>query len=384
MTMTMASSPSSTSPIALAQNGSEFNRPRFEYYGYEVKMNGWNTPTDYLAYVDDHWLSFEAPNPMAHYLLAILYIGFTFVSCVGNGTVIFLMMTSKALRTPSNMLIVNLAFADFIMMAKTPIFIINCFNEGPVLGRMGCQIFGIMGAYTGPMSACTNAAIAYDRFRCITDPIEGRLSKSQVAGLLVFIYAWITPWVMMPFLEIWNRFVPEGYLTTCTFDYMSENSKFYVVGLWFCMWLLPMFVISFCYYRVYLHVSAHEKQLKKQAAKMNVDSLRSGEKSNMRQEVRVAKVGVTLTSLFLFSWTPYAVIAFLCTFGRKDLVSPFVSMIPACTCKTAACIDPFVYAINHPKYRLELMKRMPWFCVHETEEPTTTADDKSVTAKEEQ
>lgn len=69
----------------------------------------------------------------------------------------------------------------------------------------------------------------------------------------------------------------------------------------------------------------------------------------MRQEVRVAKVGATLTSLFLISWTPYAVIAFTCTFGREDLVTPFVSMIPACTCKIAACIDPFVYAINHPK-----------------------------------
>jgi r-opsin len=27
-----------------------------------------------------------------------------------------------------------------------------------------------------------------------------------------------------------------------------------------------------------------------------------------------------------------------------------LSMIPACTCKLAACVDPFVYAINHPKW----------------------------------
>ena len=51
------------------------------------------------------------------------------------------------------------------MMVKTPIFIVNSFNEGPVIGRLGCSIFGLLGAYVGPCSAVTNAAIAYDRYR---------------------------------------------------------------------------------------------------------------------------------------------------------------------------------------------------------------------------
>ncbi|XP_042888391.1 opsin, ultraviolet-sensitive-like isoform X1 [Penaeus japonicus] len=358
-------------PVIMPTNVSQ---PRFDYYGYEVKMNGWNTPPEYLSYVDEHWLKFEAPNPMMHHLLGVLYIFLTFCSCAGNGCVIWIFLTSKSLRSPSNMLIVNLALADFVMMLKTPVFIINSFNEGPVMGMLGCQIYGLMGAYTGPGAACTNAAIAFDRYRTITNPLEGRLTSGQVTAILLFIYAWITPWVFMPFLEIWNRFVPEGYLTSCTFDYMSEGSRFYVVGIWFCMWFIPMIIITTCYYLVYSHVAAHEKTLKKQASKMNVESLRSGDKTNMRQEVRVAKVGATLTSLFLISWTPYAVVAFTCTFGRADLVTPFVSMIPACTCKIAACIDPFVYAINHPKYRVELTKKMPWFCIHEKEETSAPSE----------
>jgi len=364
-----------TNMAAVVDMTSNVSQPHFDYYGYEVKMNGWNTPPEYLSYVDDHWLSYEAPNPMLHHMLGVFYIAFMFSSCIGNGAVIWIFLTSKSLRTPSNMLIVNLALVDFVQMSKTPVFILNSFNEGPVMGRLGCAIYGLFGAYTGPGSACTNAAIAFDRYRCITNPLDGRLSGGQVTFILMFLYAWITPWVLMPFFEVWNRFVPEGYLTSCTFDYMSEGSKFYVVGLWFCMWFLPMIIIVGSYYQVYRHVAAHEKTLKKQASKMNVDSLRSGDQANMRQEVRVAKVGATLTTLFLFSWTPYAVVAFLCTFGRKDLVTPFVSMIPACTCKISACIDPFVYAINHPKYRMELTKKMPWFCVHEKEEEATTASE---------
>ncbi|XP_063600712.1 opsin, ultraviolet-sensitive-like [Penaeus indicus] len=308
---------------------------------YEVKMNGWNTPPEYLSYVDEHWLKFEAPNPMMHHLLGVLYIFLTFCSCVGNGCVIWIFLTSKSLRTPSNMLIVNLALADFVMMLKTPVFIINSFNEGPVMGRLGCQIYGLMGAYTGPGAACTNAAIAFDRYRTITNPLEGRLTSGQVTAILFFIYAWITPWVLMPFLEIWNRFVPDLDVDVDVDTDTDPNT---------------------------------DKHRHKNASKMNVDSLRSGDKTNMRQEVRVAKVGATLTSLFLISWTPYAVVAFTCTFGRPDLVTPFVSMIPACTSKTAACIDPFVYAINHPKYRIELGKKMPWFCVHEKEETSAPSE----------
>jgi len=360
--------------VDMASNHTNVTGPHFNYYGYEVKMNGWNTPSDYLSYVDKHWLEFEAPNPMLHHMLGALYIFFFIASTCGNGCVIWVFLTSKGLRTPSNMLIVNLCLIDFVQMMKTPVFIINSFNEGPVLGRLGCQIYGLFGAYTGPGSACTNAAIAFERYRTISNPMEGRLTGKQVTVILIFIYAWVTPWVMFPYLEIWNRFVPEGYLTSCTFDYMSENTKFYVVGLWFCMWLCPMLIIVTSYYLVFCHVSAHEKSLKKQAAKMNVDSLRSGAKTDMKAETRVAKVGVTLTTLFLFSWTPYAVVAFTCTFGRKDLVTPFVSMIPACTCKLSACVDPFVYAINHPKYRVELKKKLPWFCIHE-EEPKPAASD---------
>jgi len=62
------------------------------------------------------------------------------------------------------MLVVNLAFCDFIMMLKTPIFIYNSFKQGFALGPLGCQIFGFMGSISGIGASATNAAIAYDRY----------------------------------------------------------------------------------------------------------------------------------------------------------------------------------------------------------------------------
>lgn len=72
-------------------------------------------------------------------------------------------ISAKSLRTPSNVFVVNLAFCDFIMMSKTPIFIYNSFNLGYALGSTGCQIYSLMGALSGIGAAMTNAFIAYDR-----------------------------------------------------------------------------------------------------------------------------------------------------------------------------------------------------------------------------
>ncbi|KAB7506870.1 Opsin, ultraviolet-sensitive [Armadillidium nasatum] len=150
-------------------------------------------------------------------MLGIFYIFFMCASLVGNGVVIWIFSRAKSLRTPSNMLVINLAIFDFIMMLKTPVFIINSFNEGPVWGKFGCDIFGLMGAYAGVGGAVTNAAIAYDRYRrviiinvvkTIAKPFEGRLTRSETLLYIGGIWVYATPWAILPLLGIWGRFVP--------------------------------------------------------------------------------------------------------------------------------------------------------------------------------
>lgn len=89
-----------------------------------------------------------------------------------------------------------------------------------------------------------------------------------------------------------------------------------------------------------------------QAKKMNVESLRANQSQQSESaELRIAKAAITVCFLFVASWTPYAVLALIGAFGDQSLLTPGVSMIPAIACKLVACIDPYVYAISHPKYR---------------------------------
>ena len=131
----------------------------------ELHLNGYNAPPEYLDYIHPHWRKYPAPNPFLHHMLAVFYIAFTIASLCGNGVVMWIFATTKSLRTPSNIFVINLAFFDFFMMAKTPIFIGNSFAEGPYYGNLGCQIFGIVGAFTGIGASACNTAISFDRYR---------------------------------------------------------------------------------------------------------------------------------------------------------------------------------------------------------------------------
>ena len=44
---------------------------------------------------------------------------------------------SRHLRTPANILIMNVAASDFLMLIKMPVFIYNSIAQGPSLGYIG-------------------------------------------------------------------------------------------------------------------------------------------------------------------------------------------------------------------------------------------------------
>lgn len=74
------------------------------------------------------------------------------------------------------------------------------------------------------------------------------------------------------------------------------------------------------------------------------------EKEKRKTEVRLALVVIIVVAIWFTAWTPYAVVALLGINGYGHLITPTASMLPALFCKTASCVDPFIYAFTHPRY----------------------------------
>nr|QWV42628.1 ultraviolet sensitive opsin 1 [Mordella albosuturalis] len=336
----------------------------------------WNVPKEELIHIPEHWLKYPEPEASMHFLLGLVYIAFFFMSILGNGVVLWIFSTAKSLRTASNMFVVNLAICDFVMMLKSPIFLYNTFYRGFATGFTGCQIFALMGSFSGIGAGMTNACIAYDRYTTITRPFDGKVTRTKALIMILFVWLYTIPWCIMPLLEVWGKFAPEGFLTTCTFDYLTNtfDNHLFVGAIFFCSYCIPMSMIIFFYSQIVSKVFSHEKALREQAKKMNVESLRSNQNQQSQSaELRIAKAAITICFLFVASWTPYAAVALIGAFGNQAVLTPGVTMIPACCCKLVACIDPYVYAISHPRFRIELQKRMPWLAIQEKEQTETAS-----------
>ncbi|GLV45013.1 Rhodopsin 3 [Carabus blaptoides fortunei] len=345
------------------------SRPQARVAEVGQRMLAWNVPPSQLVHIPEHWLGYPEPEASIHYLLGLLYMGFFVVACLGNGLVIWVFSTAKSLQTPSNIFVVNLAICDFVMMLKTPIFIYNSFARGYATGHIGCQIFAFMGSLSGIGAGMTNACIAYDRYTTIAKPFDGKLTRTKALFMVACIWAYTIPWGILPLVEIWGRFVPEGFLTSCTFDYLLDtfDNHLFVAVIFTFSYVIPMSLIIYYYSQIVSHVVSHEKALREQARKMNVESLRSNQNQQSTSvEIRIAKAAITVCFLFVASWTPYAVLALIGAFGNQALLTPGVTMIPACACKFVACVDPYIYAISHPRYRIELQKRLPWLAIKES------------------
>ncbi|XP_045137352.1 compound eye opsin BCRH2 [Portunus trituberculatus] len=364
--------------------------PQMAFYGSQDMTYGYPegvTIVDFVRpeikpYVHQHWYNYPPVNPMWHYLLGVIYLFLGFISIIGNGLVIYLFAKCQALRTPANILVVNLALSDLIMLTtNVPFFTYNCFCGGVwMFSTAYCEIYAALGAVTGVTSIWLLCFISFDRYNIICNGFNGpKLTTGKAIFLTCIGWTISISFAIAPFFG-WGKYILEGILTSCSYDYLTQdfNTRSYNIVIFVFDYFLPAAIIIFSYVFIVKAIFAHEAAMRAQAKKMNVATLRSGEAESQRAEIRIAKTALVNVSLWFICWTPYALISLQGVLGNLTGINPLVTTLPAMLAKSCSCYNPFVYAISHPKYRLAITQYMPWFCVHETEKKST--DDSQSTA----
>ncbi len=191
-------------------------------------------------------------------------------------------------------------------------------------------------------------------------------------------------WVIPPLFG-WNRFIFEGYGTTCTFDYISKEiwDRLYILILVIGGFFIPLLIILVSYAFILIKLSkrghhlmhqndddqSHELQLRKldiyhshPKISLNDEQSRNGttresnENNQIIENLRHTEVRVTRTALFVcaiycVAWGPYASMAILSQFGYNSFINAYTTAILGLFTKTAACINPLVYALSSSEFR---------------------------------
>ncbi|KAF7284001.1 rhodopsin 6 [Rhynchophorus ferrugineus] len=318
-------------------------------------------PPDMLHMVDAYWYQYAPLNPLWHGILGFMIGVLGVISIAGNGMVVYIFSSTKALRTPSNLLVINLAFSDFLMMfTMSPPMVINCYYETWVLGPFMCELYGMFGSLFGCGSIWTMTFIALDRYNVIVKGLSATPLTTKTALLrILIIWTMSIGWTIAPLFG-WNRYVPEGNMTACGTDYLSRDmvSMSYIMVYATFVYFTPLLLIIYSYFFIVQAVAAHEKSMREQAKKMNVASLRSSEAAQTSAECKLAKIALMTISLWFMAWTPYLVTNFSGIFGNSK-ITPLATIWCSLFAKANAVYNPIVYGISHPKYRQALQTKFP-------------------------
>ncbi|XP_021357501.1 rhodopsin, GQ-coupled [Mizuhopecten yessoensis] len=350
---------------------------------------GWEGPYDMSVHL--HWTQFPPVTEEWHYIIGVYITIVGLLGIMGNTTVVYIFSNTKSLRSPSNLFVVNLAVSDLIFSAVNgfPLLTVSSFHQKWIFGSLFCQLYGFVGGVFGLMSINTLTAISIDRYIVITKPLQASQTMTRRKVHLMIVIVWVLSILLSipPFFG-WGAYIPEGFQTSCTFDYLTKTARTrtYIVVLYLFGFLIPLIIIGVCYVLIIRGVRRHDQKMLTITRSMKTEDARANNK-RARSELRISKIAMTVTCLFIISWSPYAIIALIAQFGPAHWITPLVSELPMMLAKSSSMHNPVVYALSHPKFRKALYQRVPWlFCCCKPKEKadfrTSVCSKRSVTRTE--
>ena len=219
--------------------------------------------------VHPYWNQYPPMDPFWTKLVGAFLVLICIISFVGNGIVVYIFSTTKSLRTPANLLVLNLAFSDFLMMLSAgPMMVVNLFFETWVLGPLMCDVYSMFGSMFGCISIWSMSMIALDRYNVIVKGMAGRPMTIKLALMKILVVWSIAAfWTIGPVVG-WSRYcikiylyvvhdifityrnVPEGNMTSCGIDYMTRdwNPRSYLIFYSLFVYYTPLFFICYSYW----------------------------------------------------------------------------------------------------------------------------------------
>ncbi|UJR09627.1 hypothetical protein I4U23_013861 [Adineta vaga] len=274
--------------------------------------------------------------------------------------------------------------------------VISSFRKHWIFGQIGCNFYSVCGGVFGLTSIATMASISLNRLSAVNDPFSSlKLSSRLTLRCLAFTWIYGSIWIIPPLFG-WNRFILEGFGTSCTFDYVSTDllDRLFIIMLVTGGFFIPLSIILLSYCSILSKLSERGRQLTlsktdderclnqsnvitrslSQLNTVNELGVSRGEPTvldinensltqNMRRtEARATRTALVICALFCLAWGPYALMALISLAGFNHLVNAYITSMLGILTKFAACINPLIYAISLNGFYEQIQSYVRWIC----------------------
>jgi hypothetical protein len=266
------------------------------------------------------------------------------LALLGNGTVLFIGIATREKLESNELLICNLAFADFCMgvyLAFLAIVDVRTFGSSFFQSALdwqlgpGCKAAGFIAVFSSELSIYTLVMLTLERVYTLSHALNSNEAKRK----RVVIFLCVLGWVVAAGLAILPIFGINSYdrVAVCL-PYLTERAidKAYI-GFILSINVVSFLIIIFSYVYIFSIVC-------KSAPATNI--------SQRRKDMLVAatKIAVVIVTAFL-CWTPIAVIGYLAIFDVHLVDAKEAKFFIVFVYPLNACVDPFIYAIFTKRFR---------------------------------
>ncbi|XP_019750100.1 teleost multiple tissue opsin 2b isoform X2 [Hippocampus comes] len=271
---------------------------------------------------------------------AVLSVVLGFIMTFGflnNLVVLLLFCKFKKLRTPVNMMLLNISVSDMLVCVfGTTLSFASSIHGRWLLGSSGCSWYGFINSCFGIVSLISLVILSYDRYSTLT--VYNKRGPNYRKPLLAVGGSWLYSlfWTVPPLLG-WSSYGVEGAGTSCSVSWtvQTTQSHAYIICLFiFCLGL-PVLVMIYCYSRLLWAV--------KQVGKVRKTAAR-------KREFHILFMVLTTAACYLLCWMPYGVVAMMATFGPPDIISPVASVVPSLLAKSSTVINPLIYILMNKQF----------------------------------
>lgn len=241
------------------------------------------------------------------------------VSLAGNILIGIILYKEKALRTPINILIVNMAISDllFSIIHFPALFVrLNTASHwlpsGP-LGQALCRLKYFVNDVSIAVSIQSLVLIAVDRFVAVVFPLRPSLISSKRCRLFILVIWVVAVAVSCPQLFTW-KFVEYAEGLVCQQglnDKLRESSwiKNYVLVAIIVFIYVPLVFIAILYFSIAVRIKSQQ---------IPGEPSVNARKQRLKRERSVLKMSVAIVFVFAVCWLPFSIVFLLFLFSSDS------------------------------------------------------------------
>ncbi|NP_001298153.1 tachykinin-like peptides receptor 99D [Stomoxys calcitrans] len=237
-------------------------------------------------------------------LWSILYGVMVIVATGGNLIVVWIVITTKRMRTVTNYFIVNLSIADAMVSSLNVTFsYIYMLDNNWAFGQLYCKISQFIATLSISASVFTLMAISIDRYVAIMKPLKPRMSKRSNLGIaaVIWIASAIISCPMLLFYTTEEVASKDGIRTVCFLEWpdgsMNHSNQEYVYNILFMIltYFLPVISMTATYSRVGLELWGSKA----------IGEYTPRQVENVKSKRRVVKMMMVVVLIFVVCWLPF-------------------------------------------------------------------------------